>query len=79
MADVLLQPEFCPHNDGMVIADGKVECGGCGTEMVWVPTAYLKSLRRTHTERERELQRSLNVKTQALLRIRQYLREMGID
>lgn len=79
MADVLLQPGFCPHNDGMVITHEKVVCGGCHTEMVWVPKAYLEDLHRTPTERERELQRQLSVKTQALRRIRRYLMEVGIE
>lgn len=79
MADTLLQPEFCAHDRGITMTQSKVFCEDCHTEMVWVPAAYLQGLQVAPTERERELRRQLIVKNQALHRIRQYLREVGVE
>lgn len=71
------QVDFCPHDGGIVMTERRVECEQCGAEMVWVPKSYLEGLKRSPTERERELQQVITVKNAALLRIRQNLMEAG--
>lgn len=70
--------EFCSHSGSVVITGGETpRCGDCYTEMVWVPKQeWLR--KSTPGENERELQRLLNTRTSALIRISQYLREVGI-
>jgi hypothetical protein len=79
MPEVLRHPKLCDHEGGIVMTESEVRCADCYTEMVWVSKEFLRSLQRSPTEQERELRRQLNVKNDALERIRQYLREVGTE
>lgn len=80
MPDLLRPETFCSHDSGTIVmmANDTPRCGDCHAEMVWVARSDLEALRRSPSERERELQRLLNTRTSSLVRISQYLREVGI-
>jgi hypothetical protein len=75
----LIPQAYCPHNSGITMTESRIFCEDCQAEMVWVTREYLEGLRREPTEVERELRRQVMVKNQALQRIRQYLREVGVE
>jgi hypothetical protein len=76
---VRLQPEFCFHDSGITIDghDRVLRCADCHTEMVFV-TKEEWERKSIPGENERQLQRLLNTRTAALIRIKQYLMEVGI-
>jgi hypothetical protein len=80
MPELLRPEESCTHDGGTIVmtAGDVPRCGDCHTEMVWIAKSDYEKLRRSPTERERELQRLLNTRTSSLVRISQYLREVGI-
>lgn len=46
MSDVLLDPEFCPHESGEIVFlhDDQMRCGDCHTVLILVPRDYYAAL-----------------------------------
>jgi hypothetical protein len=75
--NVLRPPEMCDHGSGITMTHHELRCSDCHAEMVFV-TKREWERKSIPGENERELQRLLNTRTSALVRISQYLREVGI-
>jgi len=56
VTEVLHDPEFCLHNNGIInVVDGTLRCDLCQTEMVFVSVDSLRALQRTPSQVEKDL------------------------